>query len=233
MARSATGAERLAAALRELQTTAETPATLERIATGADELFGPCDGCGLTLRDRKGNVTAGTATSPLARECDALQYELREGPCLDAVAHQDMTLVEDLERERRWPVWTPHAVAAGVRSLLSIRLFTSEATMGALNLYSLRRRAFDHDAVELGWVYAGGASAALRAAHRADGLSAALETRHMIGLAQGILMSRYDVSADRAFDVLRRYSSQHNLKLRDVAQTLVEDGVLPLEEPEA
>jgi len=65
------------------------------------------------------------------------------------------------------------------------------------------------------------------AAARAGGLQAALITREVIGQAQGILMERERISADQAFDLLRRASQHLNVKLRDVAQELVDTGRNP------
>jgi AmiR/NasT family two-component response regulator len=58
-------------------------------------------------------------------------------------------------------------------------------------------------------------------------LHSALATREMIGQAQGILMERERISPDQAFDILRRASQHLNLKLRDVAQALVDTGDRP------
>jgi AmiR/NasT family two-component response regulator len=54
----------------------------------------------------------------------------------------------------------------------------------------------------------------------------ALGTRHMIGEAMGILMGSHDLPEERAFDVLRRYSQEHNVKLREVARMICERGTL-------
>jgi hypothetical protein len=62
---------------------------------------------------------------------------------------------------------------------------------------------------------------------RVDNLREALRTRELIGQAQGILMERERISADEAFDVLRRASQHVNVKLREIAQTLVDTGVSP------
>jgi AmiR/NasT family two-component response regulator len=43
----------------------------------------------------------------------------------------------------------------------------------------------------------------------------------------GILMERFDLDSDRAFEVLKRYSQDSNLKLRDVAKHLVATRQLP------
>jgi AmiR/NasT family two-component response regulator len=62
----------------------------------------------------------------------------------------------------------------------------------------------------------------LAAARReVEGLRAALETRHTIGLAQGILMARHTLSVAQAFDYLRRRSQSDNVKLRQIAVDLV------------
>ena len=44
----------------------------------------------------------------------------------------------------------------------------------------------------------------------------------MIGQAKGILMERRGISADEAFETLRRASQSLNVKLTQVAQTLVD-----------
>lgn len=69
-------------------------------------------------------------------------------------------------------------------------------------------------------------------AHEVD---AALEligqSRPLIEQAKGALMSAYAIDADQAFALLRRYSQQRNVKVREVARVLVEaiatDGGLP------
>jgi AmiR/NasT family two-component response regulator len=62
---------------------------------------------------------------------------------------------------------------------------------------------------------------------RSEHFEQALASREMIGQAQGILMERERISAEQAFDVLRRASQHLNLKLRDVAQRLVDTGERP------
>jgi AmiR/NasT family two-component response regulator len=78
------------------------------------------------------------------------------------------------------------------------------------------------------------ASLALSVAHshedeerRSENLNAALGTRETIGEALGILMERERITADQAFDILRKASQHLNIKLRDVAQNLVDTGESP------
>lgn len=57
--------------------------------------------------------------------------------------------------------------------------------------------------------------------HEIAGLQAALESRLVIGQAQGLLMARHTMSPESAFGVLVRLSQDCNVKLRDVAAQLV------------
>lgn len=53
-----------------------------------------------------------------------------------------------------------------------------------------------------------------------------MTTREIIGQAQGILIERHKITADQAFTTLVTASQSANIKLRDVAETLVRTGVL-------
>jgi AmiR/NasT family two-component response regulator len=66
-------------------------------------------------------------------------------------------------------------------------------------------------------------SAVERAAH----LQTALDSRAVIDQAKGILMERFKLTADQAFQVLTRVSMETNTKVRDVAERFVRTGVLP------
>lgn len=60
-----------------------------------------------------------------------------------------------------------------------------------------------------------------------EGLRTALITQRTIGQATGILMERFDLTADVAFDVMRRLSSHSNVQLRRIAQGIVETRTVP------
>jgi AmiR/NasT family two-component response regulator len=106
--------------------------------------------------------------------------------------------------------------------------------MGGLNLYAHYPQAFNVIDRARGLLLAALAALAFtsarshEAAERRDAtLHAALATREVIGQAQGILIERERITADQAFDILRRASQHLNRKLRDVAQTLVDTGEKP------
>ena len=60
-------------------------------------------------------------------------------------------------------------------------------------------------------------------ASQIDGLREAIAGRQMIGQAIGIVMERFDLTEDRAFAFLSRLSSHRNVKLRQVAQELIDE----------
>ena len=115
----------------------------------------------------------------------------------------------------------------GIRSSLSYRLFTTGRELGALNLFSRQVNAFRSDDVLEGLAIAAHAAVALSGANRLDAMARGLATRTVIGQATGILMERFNLDPDRAFDVLRRVSIQSNTKLIQIAEELVSTGKTP------
>jgi hypothetical protein len=213
--------------------------TLQQIVDCAAATIDGCDAAGISLLTGA-HVTTPAYSHPIALEIDSVQYETDQGPCLDAIAKDSLVYAEDLTDDARWPIFGPRAVNLGMRSLLSCRL-SGNGTLGALNLYAGPPRAYgaiDRTKAVIFAAHAGlalGASeAAEDAAHslsaevlRTENLQSALVSREIIGQAEGILIEREKITADQAFDVLRRASQNLNIKLREVAQYLVETGEVP------
>jgi hypothetical protein len=195
--------------------------TAQRVVELAVETVDGCHYCGVSLRHANGRVDTPACTDELVATADALQYELQEGPCLDAIRADELYVVEDLANDPRWPRWGPKAADLGFASIVSVRLATARGIVGALNLYSRDKDAFDDDAVQVAYVYASHAANALWATQEAEGLRTAMRSRHLIGMAQGVLMERHGLTEESSFEVLRRYSQIHNIKLREVATQLL------------
>ena len=160
---------------------------------------------------------------------DRIQSETGEGPCVDAIKEHEMFQTGRLSEELRWPAFTPRAVAESrVESILSLRLFAQEATMGALNLYSTQSDAFDDRDVAVATVFAAHAAVAWSTAQTIENLKAGLVTRQLIGQAVGLLMVRQDMSETDALDALRRASQRLNIKLRQLADSIVHPPGAPL-----
>ena len=200
--------------------------TVERVLEYALKAVN-CDYAGVIFVTRKSQVETIAATHPVVSEIDKLQVELGEGPDIDVIADATSTIVPDTLTDARWPRWGEVAADRGIRSLLTVRLYTSKDTIGTLNLYDADPDHFDADDQAVAHVLARHAAIALANARNTEHLWQAIDARKLIGQAQGILMERYDLSADQAFAVLMRYSQDKNIKLRKVAERLIETRDLP------
>lgn len=205
----------------DLETAAEAVVQLAMSTIG-------CEYAGLTVFGRKGFESL-APSDPLVAQADKLQHKLEQGPCVEAAWENDTFVSNDLESDQRWPTWGKEAAVLGFRSLLATRLTAGTHTLGALNLYSTRGRDFDAEDRDFAKIFASHAAATLVTVQQRENLLVALDARTLIGQAQGILMERFGIEADRAFAVLRRYSQARNVKLRTLAEELVATRHLPPE----
>jgi hypothetical protein len=206
---------------------------LGRIAAAAVSAVVGCDMVSVAMRE-SGAFRTNAATEAAAAEVDLAQFEVGEGPCLDAV---DAPVVyAPAFPDQRWPRFDSRPIDSGVYSAVSYQLApsgpeTEESPVGSLNLYAGSPNGFDDEAREVGLILAAHASVAARAVRERTALEQlgrqlheALSSRDVIGQAKGILMERLHMTPEDAFDALRRSSQQLNSKLRDVALLLTESG---------
>jgi hypothetical protein len=186
---------------------------------------------GLTLvRGHHPPVTL-AASDALARQVDAIENETGEGPCIDALEHDDLTHSLDLAAEHRWPKFTERALReTPVRTMFGVRVQLGGADRGALNFYADRPGAFSDLDLGIGAIFSTVTSLVMQyetERDRAANLELALESSRQIGMAMGILMSRRLLTAEQAFDELRRASQLLHRKLRDIAAEVADTGALP------
>jgi hypothetical protein len=193
---------------------------LEFLTQAITEAIAHVDFASITLVDADGKVTTLAPTDPLACAADKLQAELREGPCYDAATEDAMFVSEDLARDHRWPQYAPQAAALGVGAQMGLDLHPPGRSRASLNLYSRVPRPFA-DAVDIAEIFASHASILLGYTTSMTQMHAALGSRKLIGQALGIVMERYQIDEDRAFDFLVRTSRDSNVKLRVIAADMV------------
>jgi transcriptional regulator with GAF, ATPase, and Fis domain len=214
--------DRFTALVRALQHRRGVRRTLRRSVAGAVDLVHGCDDACVSLVHASGRINTPAATSATARRGDELQYEVHEGPCLDAIWHHETVRSDDLSTETRWPTWGPVAAGQlGIRSMLCFQLFTGSDSLGALNLYARSRNAFDATGTDVGWALAAHVAVALAGEQELTDVHHAAANRVIIGQAQGVLMERYGVSADEAFEFLRRAAQDSSDSLDRVAHRVV------------
>jgi hypothetical protein len=201
---------------------------LGHIVRWAVEKTPGAEACGLTL-DREGRGTTVEYSGELAARGDERQYELDDGPCLEAMRTGEVVAVVDMAAERRWGNYPQRALDAGVRSSLSLPLTVRDRGRGALNLYSSRPHVFTDAEQRRAESWAAQASGALAVAWRmaereevVDHLNRGMVTRQVIGQAVGLLMAQRRCTSDEAFELLKGASQRSNLKVREVAQRMVD-----------
>jgi len=222
----------LAGVATQLQAEPTEGLTLQSIVDRALEVVDDADWASLTVRSRRRQLETLASTDPRAVRADELQYALAEGPCVDTVETADWFRSGSVRSDPRWPRWGPGAADAGVGSMLTVLVHSGSEPTCSLNLYAEEEERFaDRDVIDVAILYAAHAANALTAARLVSGLEVAVESRHLIGMAQGIVMERFGLGVDQSFSLLRRLSSTSNTKLRDVARSIVETRVVEKGEP--
>jgi GAF domain-containing protein len=202
------------------------PETVDRVLDFARSAVNCSHATVLFVHGRK-RIETVASTDPVLAELDGRQMELGEGPDLALAQGGDDVIVRDIGEDVRWPWWASIVTAAGLRSMIGVRLYTSRRTIGSLNLYDVRPDHFTEPDRQVAHVLARHAALALGRVQDSEHLLRAMDSRKLIGQAQGILMERFQLDDDGAFAVLRRYSQNNNMKLHDVARLVVETRHLP------
>ena len=186
---------------------------------------------GISLLGENGRPTTGIFTDEQAPDIDSSQYESGRGPCLDSWRQGRVIRLDDMEAAvDEYPEFAKAAQAHGVQSTLSLPLMAGDERLGALNLYARVAGGFSVDDEALGKdlaaaaaIVLANASAFWAASDLSDQLGQAMRSRAVIEQAKGVLMARSPhMSADEAFDVLRKASQRENVKVRDIAQRIVD-----------
>lgn len=218
-------AEAFAEITRVLLAAADVQQTLDRMCHWLVSTVEGCDHAVVTLvKDESFDSKA--SSDDVGPAVDAIQFEVNEGPSVQAIREHLTLQADDLTSESRWPNFSRRASeATGVRSMLAFRLFLSEDTLGSLNLYSKRSRAFTEESVAVGTIFATHAVVALRAAQTRENLGQlrqVLESRELVAEAKGILMGRRSISSEVAMELLCRSAERLKIELRELARRVVQ-----------
>jgi hypothetical protein len=210
-------------AMADLAKTLGTPTdaddALEALTRAARDTIPGADYASISLL-RDDTLETLAATDPIIMLADRTQAELRQGPMFGGITDDDLYVSEDLANDPRWPEYGPKAAALGLGAQMGVDLHHPAGGRAMLNLYAKRTWLFV-DAFEIADLFASHASLVLGLAQAVDHLSTALQSRKAIGQALGIVMERYTIDEDRAFDFLVRTSRNSNVKLRDIAVDIV------------
>lgn len=204
----------------DMQAQVDTESTLQSMVKGAIDIVPGARWAGISLIDGR-TIESRVPTDALVAELDKLQEKLDEGPCLSALREHRTVEIADTRTDDRWPGFNAAAADLGVRSLLAFQLYVVQQNLGALNLYGGQPEVFSDDSRDIGAIVAQHASVALIGAEAETQFESALASRDVIGQAKGIVMERFTIDGGAAFQLLVRLSQDTNVKLIDVARSVV------------
>jgi transcriptional regulator with GAF, ATPase, and Fis domain len=198
------------------------------------------DAAGLMLDDQRGNLQVVAYTDESARLLELFELQKAEGPCVDCFATGQVIANVDLAASRsRWPVFTTAALESGFAYSHALPLRLRRQVLGALNLFSIDRRALteEHLAVAQGMADIATIGLLHERALRdqvvlAEQLQTALHSRIVIEQAKGVLSARAGISVGEAFTRMRTHARRTGDQLTAVAEAVV-SGSLDHEDVEA
>lgn len=209
--------------------------SLRAVANVAQDAVPAARYAGLSMADESNLPVTPVYTDPDVPDMDRAQYESGRGPCLAAWRYAEVVRIDDMASDAgsEYPEFAEAALAHGVRSTISIPLVAEGTSLGALNLYSPQVNGFSQEDEQL-LLDLAPATAAFMANARAywgayalsEQLNAAMSSRAVIEQAKGVLMaSTPGIDAGTAFDMLKTASQRENVKLRDIAQRIVDQRI--------
>ena len=201
------------------------------ICVAATLVVNGCDHASLLVRRDSRYVTVGASDS-IAQRIDDMERAAGEGPCVDAIEEETPQIETDLTTPNEWPNLAARLVAeTPVRGAMGFRILVDKRKTGALNLFSDKPNVFDTESAGQAIVLASFASVAINAVAQGEDVSTlrrGLLSNREIGKAVGMLMMLHGVDEQEAFNILRRYSQDLNIKLADVARTVIESRGKPI-----
>jgi hypothetical protein len=190
----------------------------------------PATWAGITLVEDGRAGGSVTGSDRHARELEDLQFDLGEGPCVDAVRARRPVLEADLGGAgiRRWPAYAPAAYRGGARGVFAFPLRVGAVCVGVLDVYQDQSEQMPADAVALALAFADLALDMI-VDGQADASAGEVETdvnqmlapRLEVYQAQGMVMVDLGVSLTEAMALLRAHAFTLGRPLGDVAREVV------------
>ena len=190
----------------------------------AAEHLAPGAHIGITAANGAGAYTTLAGTDSLVFMLDELQYDAGEGPGLTALREGQPVLVDDITTDHRWPRFMIHAADVGLRSHLAMPICVDGKTLGGISMYSGARTRVDVAWLPHARLFAAQAALALGQSRREQDLVLGLQSSSTVGKAIGLVMERFGLDDDEAFEYLGTMSQRSDLALPELAAHLVKQA---------
>lgn len=202
--------------------------TLRQVAELAKQSLASASEVSLTVMENHRPRTV-VCTGQLAIDLDERQYDLEFGPCVAAAKTGQTIVVHHDAGDSPYRDFARVAARDGIRQVVAVGLPLGGNRAGALNIYSSADVPLQEEVLEDAQVFTAYAAVVINnvasyadAVNEVANLRVAMESRSVIEQAKGIIMASARCTADEAFDLLRQISQDQNIKLRGLAQALVD-----------
>jgi transcriptional regulator with GAF, ATPase, and Fis domain len=199
---------------------------LDRLVAASVELL-DVDAAGLLLLDQRGRLQVMASSTEEVRLLELLQIQTDEGPCLDCARTGNSVVADQLTESSPWPTFARASIARGYGAVMALPLRLRKETIGGINLFRAQPQSIDEDGLRIAQALADIATIGIlqqRSIHRtsllAEQLQSALDTRLTIEQAKGVLAERAHLSMESAYERIRAYARNNNLKLSAVAEAI-------------
>ena len=207
----------------------DEPAATSRLCDIGAKVTG-ATGAGIMLMS--GDVPRGSicTTDPVSALIEQLQYDLGEGPCVDAYSLDLPVSEPDLAAPTvpRWLAFAGPALDAGARAVFGFPMRVGSIRLGALNLYSVHPGPLtdDQHADALLMADVAAETMLLLQAQAPPGmvageLEAGADFQYVVHQAAGMVAVQIGVTIAQAVVRIRAYAFGNGLALGDVAAAVV------------
>src|SRR4051812_30504033 len=184
---------------------------------------------GIMLAAPDGELRVMASTSETMHMLELLELQTQEGACLDCFGTGSLGESADLVSDDRWPKFTAATTAAGFGSVNALPMRLRGSVIGALNLFHVEggKKMPEADVVaaqafaDIATIAILQFRATVEAKSLNDQLNQALNSRILIEQAKGMVAERAGVDMVKAFDRLRSHARNHNRRLVDVAEDVI------------
>jgi GAF domain-containing protein len=188
---------------------------------------------GIMLATPDGELRVMASSSEAMRVLELFEIQAQEGPCFDCYHSGHAVVNQDLDaRNGRWPRFSTEALGAGFRSAHALPMRLRGSVIGALNLFRSGVGEMEPADVKLAQAFADVATiailqhrAATEAKTLAQQLTHALNSRIMLEQAKGMIAERLNLDMEQSFATLRNHARNHNLRLGDVARSVIDNSI--------
>jgi GAF domain-containing protein len=189
---------------------------------------------GIMLASNNGQLRVIASSSEAMRVLELFEVQAQEGPCYDAYYTGEAVVNQDLDSvDGRWPLFAREAIADGFHSAHALPMRLRGSLIGALNLFRTDRGEMGSADLAIAQAFADIATIAIiqnravvEAQLLAQQLTHALNSRVMLEQAKGMIAERLDLGMEQSFATLRNHARNHNLRLGDVVESVINGSLL-------